>query len=341
LTLTADPFTAPAAPAGGAIKRDRFGRYLLPDPVTGKERAWTRATTVARTLADEYHLTLWKMRQVAKGMALRPDLVAGAAAADPEADKGTLNDIAEKAMEAAGSSVGGTLGTALHSFTARLDSEGGYIESLGAPIALHGDLVEYVGTVERHRLRTQPEYVERVVILPDLGIAGTFDRIFGQPPGQTKAAPLAIGDLKTGKSIDYSALEIAIQLAIYANAPLIWNPATGSYEPMPDDVCKARGLVVHLPVGKAHGLVYGIDLIKGWRYAQLALQVRAARSEAKSLIWLVDPEPADLALHRVSRAPNRAELARLWEQLHPKGLWTEEVMAAATARLAELESVPA
>lgn len=331
-SLTVDQFAAPAGSA--TVKRDRWGRYLLPDPETGKERAWTRATTVARTLADEYNLTKWKLRQVARGMALRPDLVAAAAATDPDADKGTFDKITDQAMERAGSSAGANLGTALHSFTGRLDSEQPPLDALGAPAALHGDLRAYVDTMRRHRLR--PAHVERIVVLPDLGIAGTFDRIVSQPPGQTKAAPLAVLDLKTAKSIDYSMLEIAIQLALYAHAPLMWNAATRTYEPMPVDVDKDRALVLHLPVGKAHGQLYGVNIIEGWTYAQLAMQVRAARSNGKGLAWLVEPEPADLALHRVSIAPDRAELARLWDQLHPEGLWSEEVNAAAIARLADL-----
>src|SRR5690606_2671448 len=43
-------------------KRDRYGRYLIPDPATGKERAWMRATTLADTLDDRYNLELWKLR---------------------------------------------------------------------------------------------------------------------------------------------------------------------------------------------------------------------------------------------------------------------------------------
>lgn len=342
-TLSVDQFTAPAAKKRD---RDRWGRYLLPDPVTGEERAWTRVSTVARALADEYNLTKWKLRQVAKGMALRPDLVAGAAAADPEADKDTLNKIAEKAMERAGSSAGATLGTALHTFTQRLD-RGEPAASLGVPEALIGDMRAYVDTMKRHRLRVQPEHVERIVVLPELGVAGTLDRIVSQPPGQTKAAPRAVLDLKTAKPDDngglstFSMLEIALQLALYSHAPLMWNPVTRTYEPMPADVDKDRALVLHLPVGKAHGALYGVNIIEGWEYAQLAMKVRAARSNGKGMAWLVEPEPADLALHRVSIAPDRAELARLWEQLHPQGLWSEEVNAAAVARLAQLELLSA
>jgi hypothetical protein len=344
--LTAvDQFTPPAAAAQPRL--DRWNRYVLPDPETGKERAWTRATTVARTLADEYHLTLWKMRMVARGMALRPDLVAGAAAADPDEDKGTLNKIADQAMERAGSGAGANLGTALHAFTARLDREGGYIQSLEAPEALHADLAAYGDTLRRHRLKVHREHVERLVVVPELGVAGTLDRLVRQPPGQTKAKPFAVLDLKTAKPDDsgglsnFAFLEIAIQLAIYAHAPLMWDAGKRAYEPMPADVDTDRALVLHLPVGKAHGALYGVNLIEGWRYAQLAMSVREARSGAKGLCWMVEPEPADLALHRVSRAADRAELARLWDQLHPQGLWSEEVNAAAAARLNEIQSAPA
>lgn len=335
-----DPFSSPAAPAAAqavdGVKRDRYGRYLLPDPETGKERAWTRVTTVAKTLSDEFNLTKWKLRMVAKGVALRPDLVAGAAAADPDVDKKTLDDIAEKAMERAGSSSGANLGTALHTFTTRIDR--GPIPPISEiPEALRADLAEYTATLRRHRLQTHPTLIERIVIVPALGVAGTFDRIVQQPAGVSKSKPLSVLDLKTGKDLSYGWLEIAIQQSLYANATLMWNPATGAYEAMPD-VDRDRALVLHLPVGKAHGELYGVNLIEGWEYTQLAMKARAARSSAKGLGWLVDPEPADLAVHRVGKAQTVADLAALWDQLHPKGLWTEEVNAAAAARWEEINA---
>lgn len=326
---TVDQFTTPSQP----VKHDRYGRYLLPDPETGKERAWTRVTTVARTLADEYGLTQWKLRQVAKGLALRPDLIAGAAAADPEADKGTLNEIAEQAMERAGSSSGRNLGTALHTFTHRLN-RGGPLPPDEVPQALHKDLYAYQEALRSHGLAVRPDCMERVVILPELGVAGRFDCVVSQPAGVTKAAPLSILDLKTAKDVSYSWLEIAIQEAFYTRAPLIWNESTQQYDPMPA-VDRDRGLVLHLPVGKAHAQIYGVNLVRGWACAELAMGVRAARSEAKSLAWLVQPEPADLLRHNVSRA-TREDLARLWELHHPRGEWTEEIHTLATARLAEL-----
>lgn len=333
-TATADPFAAPAAP----VKRDQWGRYVLPDPVTGKERGWTRVSTVARTLADEYNLNQWKLRQAVKGVALRKDLIAGAAAANPETDKKALDEIAKKAMEVAGSSAGANLGTALHTFTQRFD-QGETLVSLGVPEPLDQDVLAYVETLRAHALGIRPEWIERIVVLPELGIAGTFDRIVTQPSGATHAKPHTVLDLKTGKDLSYGWLEIAIQQALYAHAPLMWDPATGTYEPMPP-VDQDRALVLHLPVGKAHGQLYGINIIEGWEYALLAMQARAARSGSKGLAWLVEPNPEDLAIHNVARANTNEELAELWDRYHPRGLWTEAVNTAAAARWEHINTPP-
>lgn len=329
-------FSDPGSGSGDGIKRDRYGRYLLPDPITSEERTWTRATTIAKTLADEYHLTRWKMRKVAKGIAVRPDLIAGAAAADEEEDKDTLNSIAEQAMDAAEARSGANFGTALHGFTHRLD-RGEPLESLRAPDPLNADLSAYQAFLRKQRLTC--EAVECTVVLPEFGIAGTFDRIVGQPTGVAKASPYSVLDLKTAKSLDFGWLEHVIQLAIYANATHIWDRKTGTYRPMPVDVDKSRALLLHLPVGKAMPTLYGLDIIKGWRYVKLALAVRDARNEAKrkGFAWLVNPDPYASALHEVSRASSTYELAQIWERLHPQGAWTEEIDQAAKHRAAFLQ----
>lgn len=332
---TPDPFAAPAA-APAPIKYDRWNRYLLPDPVTGEERGWTRTTTIARTLKDEFGLNQWKLRMVAKGVALHPDLIAAAAAADPDEDKSELDKIAEAAKERAGGSRGANMGNALHNFTRRLD-KGEALALLGVPASVSPDITEYRDTLARHRLKVRAEWAERVVVLPEYGIAGKLDRIVGQPTGVSNSKPAAIFDLKTGKDVSYEWLEIAIQLSIYAHATHMWDPVKRAYEPMPE-VDQDRGLVLHLPIGKAHGQVYGVNLIEGWEAAQLAMRVRETRAAGKGYAWLVNPEPADLALHRVKKAGSRAELAALWDQLQRQGLWTEEVGTAATARLTELET---
>jgi hypothetical protein len=79
-----DPFeqASSAAPSDGAYsadgKPDRYGRYKLVDPATGEVRPYTRATTFAKSISDTFTLSLWSQRMVAKGLAMRPDLVGAA-----------------------------------------------------------------------------------------------------------------------------------------------------------------------------------------------------------------------------------------------------------------------
>lgn len=334
--MSSDPFEAPAAEA----QHDRWGRYILPDPVTGKERAFTRATTIARTLADEFNLTQWKLRMAVKGMAIRPDLIAGAAAADPEADKGTLNDIARQAMDAAEGRAGANYGTAFHQFAQRLDA-GEPLEALKAPPPLDTDLAAYSECMQRQQLKVVA--MEKIVVLPELGIAGRFDRIVEQPVSKDLGSdkPYSIMDLKSGKTVEFGWLEICIQQALYAHAGWMYDPATKAYERMPD-VDKDRALIMHSPIGQAHPRLYAIPILKGWKWVQLAMQVREARSDARrrGFAWLVQPDDKDLLLHRIRKATTQEELTQLHAAYTARGMWDEEVNAeAARAWQALAESI--
>jgi hypothetical protein len=340
MTAVADPFTAPAV-TGDGVKRDRFGRYLLPHPETGKETAFTRVTTLARTLADEYGLTQWMKRNVAKGLALRPDLIAGAAAADPDEDKGTLNSIVEQAEQAAGSKKGANFGTAFHNAAQRLD-RGESLMSIALPPPLDADVAAYAQTLRAAGIKVLPEYMERIVwvpirdIAPGFEVVGTLDRIYHQPTGVTKSKPLTVGDLKSAKDLSYSWLEIAIQQACYSHAKFMWDKVNNCWTPMPE-VDQHRALVTHCPIGKAQTQIYGVDLIKGWAFAQLAVQVRHARKE--KLGWLVQPQDQGaIALHLVSHAASQQELAQLWDRFHPAGQWTDAVNTAAAGRWEQLKA---
>lgn len=246
------------------VQRDRYGRYLIPDPVTGKQRAWTRATTVASTLSDKFGLQQWAQRMTARGFVLRPDLFALACACDPD-DKKKLNAVVEDAKEAAASSSGANLGTALHSFTEQLDRG----EVVRAPAPWDADLVAYATTLKQAGVLIDRAYVENIVTLPDEGVAGTFDRLVNID------GTLTVADLKTGSFLDWH--EISIQLALYAHASTIYDPATGKHTHMPP-VDMERALVIHLPAGKATCELWMVDIAQGWEAAQDALRVRAWRT---------------------------------------------------------------
>ena len=82
-----------------APRTDRYGRYWMPDPVTGEEKSFTRTTTWAKSLSDQWALTDWKTRMTAKGIATRDDLRALAAALPIDSGKKQLNEVAQQAIE--------------------------------------------------------------------------------------------------------------------------------------------------------------------------------------------------------------------------------------------------
>ena len=247
-------------------RRDRWGRYLLPDPTTGEERAWTRATTLANTLSDPWGLVDWKLRMAVKGVATRDDLRALASALPLDTGKKQLNEVAQDAIEYAGGSSGRNMGTALHEWTAQSDR--GEDPTVLPPWDVNLEL--YHAQLEIHGVRPIGGLVEQIVCIPDLGIAGTFDRIVQWDPGWY------IADVKTGANLDYSWLEIAVQLALYANAEYLWDAFTEQWTPM-HPVNKSQGLVIHLPVEAARCDLYWVDLEIGWEAVTLAVDVREWR----------------------------------------------------------------
>ena len=285
-------------------KRDRFGRYLMPHPTTGKTQAWTRATTFASSVADTFGLTKWQVRMAARGLASRPDLLAGVAAvADPEGSDGkrALDKLCESAKEAAGASSRATLGTALHSFTEAHD--------LGRPVTVpepyDADVAAYAAAMAQAGAAIDPAHVERIVCLPDLGVAGTFDRLV------SIGGRLVVADLKTGRDLSYAWTEIAIQLALYANAATIYDAVTGAHEPMPA-VDKDKALVMHLPVGEATCTLHEVDIAAGWEMAQVCATVRAwrKRRDLARPLAVTAPTPTEAPADRTAWVKDRIEVLR-------------------------------
>lgn len=301
-------FLAGGSGAHGEVetKRDRFGRYLIPHPDTGKETAWTRSTTFAKSISDTYALSQWGLRMALLGATVRPDIVQRAHGKHVKVDKQLLDELTADLKNAAGDKVAANLGTSMHSFTEMADrawhSPGGPRSVLDQiPPDCQGMVATYIRLLEETGLEPVPHLIEFTTVVKQYGVAGTSDNCYkvtkplklkiGRAEVQLNPGEYVIGDKKTGKDLDYGWQEIVIQLATYAqgiNTAGVWDRKDEVWEPDPlsrfdkpgTKVRLDAGIVVHLPVDKEsekQPAVYGVDLESGWNAAVLCERVRAWR----------------------------------------------------------------
>jgi len=328
-TVTADQFMDPAAtedvqPLLGVngqpkkVRRDHMKRYAVVLPgetelevytTSGKPKGRTRATTFNKAASDKKAVNDWGKRNVVIGAARRRDLLLQAHGLTHEDDRDRLNAIVVELEEAAGSKVGSDLGTYLHEFTEYMDA--GLKTWQEAPEEFQKSLALYAQALADAGLEPIQSLIERTTIIREFDwVCGTFDRIFyHRPSGQ-----YVIGDLKTGKTMDYGKNEVETQLWTYAhgvnqNGVYDWNtdtwgPAvedpleTDPEEIRPIKVSESVGVVIHMPVqGKLEGTVQLLwaDLESGARHAELC---HAVRSQPKGKLGAWGDGPAPLAAAR-------------------------------------------
>lgn len=334
----ADPFDSPegAYEDEVGVKRDRYGRYLIPDPDTGQERPWTRATTFARTISEGHALQRWAERMVAKGIASRPDLLALVRAL-PIDNRNDLDAIAVQAKEAAGANTAAHYGTALHAFTEAVD-KGEAIATIPEP--WDARVRAYTAALEAHKIRVVPNMIERVVIVKQFHVAGTFDRII------ERNGDRFVGDLKTGRDLSYAWSEIAVQLALYAHADAIYNFDDGTFEEMPK-VRQDKALVMHLPIEGTRCDIYEVNIELGWRAAELCEKVRnwrryqgLARRISSTQAPDVAPAAARLPINwvdRIAAAETVQDLVDIWLEAKARGEWTTALEQLGLQRRDELK----
>jgi hypothetical protein len=253
-------------------KADRWGRPIIPHPETGVEQSWTRVTTVAKTLDDMNGLLNWTGTMVAGGAVLRPDIAGKVAARWPLNDdnRAEMYALAEELKEAGGASVGRNLGDTLHEMVKRRNKG----EDFRPMAPWDADLAAYESLMAKYGLVVNPGLVERTVILPEIGVAGSFDLLAGVVKANDE---LHVTDLKTGKVGRWSWGAFCVQLALYSRASWLYDWDTGKFSEMPP-VNQKRGLIIHLPAGAAKATLHVVDLEAGWKAAQLALAVRQWRA---------------------------------------------------------------
>ncbi|MGW5130898.1 hypothetical protein [Streptomyces sp. NPDC004135] len=256
----------------------------------------------------------WQNRTVLMGATRRTDLLDRARGLDPEdaSDKKTLNLLVEQAKDAGGANDKSRRGTYLHDLTEYVDR--------GQPLpgTISGDDLDDMAAYMASTSVLTVIAAEQFVVVPELRVGGTFDRLsYYEGPGPD-GKPIAgnfITDTKTG-SVRYGRLKMASQLAVYSRGKLYdhtkfpidtsdkkafaaWKKteftaeeAASAYSDLPP-INQDWGIIVHLPAGTGTCELYWADLNIGWRLAQLALTIRQERGVKNALIPFVSQVTED------------------------------------------------
>ncbi|WP_372407182.1 hypothetical protein [Streptomyces luteireticuli] len=292
-------------PVFSGIPRDGRGRPLVVPKAGGRPRALTRATTHIDAIEDKSALAAWSRRMVMVGVSRDPALADRSRDLDEtSADgKAALGRLADRAMVVAGAHDRREKGTHLHALSELVD-QGVDLPASTSPSDL-ADMAAYRETVRAFRVRG----IEQFVVVDELAVGGTLDRLLsysGPGPDGRHVDGLFIGDLKTGGSVQYSALKMSAQLAVYSRGELYdhtqfhvdvtderamrsWRKAdvtataaAKAYTPLPK-VSQEWGIILHLPAGSGECAAYWADLRLGWAAAQLAGEVRRMRGSKGAL----------------------------------------------------------
>jgi hypothetical protein len=309
---------------------------------------YKRTTTFIDVLQDEFLLKQWGKRNVAWGMAQRPDLQIAAASVKPDShaeqtyeDKKELNRIAAEAGQYAGDMYKATIGSSLHRLTHTMDrgEEVGHV-----PERWVNDLKVYDETVKAHGIEWVS--IESFRVLDDwvkdisecdhkspayggscrcMGVAGTVDRI-GWYRGR-----LRIFDIKTGS--DYNKLGHAMQLAAYAHmVPYQFPGDTRGVNPPELDL--NIGYIIYLPEGQGECRIEPFDIEMGWRACQLAKLVWEARD------WnpVIEDDPEAECYRIASEATTLRALKHFWRIWQQDDRLTPVLKKVLTERANELKA---
>ena len=240
---------------------------------------YTRCTTFVDCIEDKSTLAGWGKRMVLVGAARAPQLTAQAGNLDPQdpVGKKALSRITEQLVQLAGANDRRDKGTRLHGLSEYVDRG----EPL--PACTPSELAD-MAAYKSATVALDVVHIERLVVVDHLKVAGTPDRVATYDGPVPDGKPLAgnlITDLKTG-SVDYGALKMAMQLAVYSRG-VFYDHTTGDRSPLPE-VNQDWGLIIHLPAGSAQCTVYWIDLAAGWEAVLVAAQVRRLRRKRRLLV---------------------------------------------------------
>lgn len=191
-------------------------------------------------------------------------------------------------------------------------------------------------SAEMGRLGLISHLFEYHVVNDEYRAAGTCDRLYvlGQPlitpNGEIlPVGTMVVGDLKTGKSLDFSAPGYSVQLAIYA-AGRRYNTEKDEYLADQPDVNQDWGILVHMPSDRPECTMLWVDLSVGRWGAYLTQQIRE---------WRKNWRKGEFGLGTIT-SPAIAEMGEVIDIDQADAEWITEMGPFIQDRLAQIKDIP-
>lgn len=286
-------------------------------------------TAVAKIAPDSFTIEQWDRRQVAIGMMLEPKL-AERVAVDPD-NRDAVQKVCEDAKEIAKANDAARRGTQRHRAAELID--------LGMPMLTdqqRADAVAWQRTLEAYEIEILPQHVEGFAVWPEHGVAGRFDRL-ARYRGHTICV-----DLKSGQNAVKYPQGTAVQLSLYARAPMISanidtdgdRSTVIKWTKPPSDLDLETGYVILLGDGMDIGELWRINIEHGWDGARHALSLvdwRKMHGYGKQLAEQVPPPLVQPTTdlwpwqEMIQSATSAEALEDIWRQAASRGEWTPEL----------------
>lgn len=348
-----DPVAARKFAFSEAIEnnRDQWGRPKIMLPDGSKEVGYRRSSSYGSPLEDSRRLELWKMRQVARGIARRADLGLAVTraevglegeAAEQKLAKRRLDELCQDAMEVVESGAKASIGTSLHDVFEMVDlgRDPGHLPEQWRP-----DLAAYRKLTEGFRVLSS----ELFVVQDEHRVAGTLDRaveVLIPLPVTDKAGNVVavidpgsvlIGDVKTSGSMDFAGCKFGVQCWSYATAtpydPIRKLRTPWEHEPPRQD----WAVIFHVASGSGQARLHWVNL------AEYALAAEAARTcyewrNARGKNSIVAGSVVEDFTVTCEYVTSVFDLTMAYERAKAAGAWSELLKARFGKRKRELEA---
>lgn len=192
--------------------------------------------------------------------------------------KGDVKDLLRQARNNGGEEYKSGMGSALHRYSALVD-KGRDIEL--PEVQLEPWLDCYQEAMEsRFEVLDWEGFIvcddlENPDTPADIRCAGNWDKVVRDK----QTGEVMIADLKSGASDNEWAMKPTVQVAVYAHG-VRYEQESGRRWPIHEELSLTRGVLIHLPFnggGVPCCDIYPLDLVEGWRLAQMANDITAAR----------------------------------------------------------------